>query len=549
VTSTPHTAVPNLRLKTQIAIFFVIGCFSVGCKFSNSTPAVSSQGAPTEAASTTQSSPPTPVEPAGGWLKDEHGQQYYIDRILKTKAHRIDKNTVLGQWGFQLHVVREDSQYYYYKVYKPAPKRPMPPPVAEPSAEERQRILESYRVQIEISDRLRFISFDNGLPKSGQWRQGFDIADMNRDGHPDIVFPPPRKATAPLPLIFLGDGKGDWSPWRDAKFPSLEYDYGDVKVGDFNGDGIPDLAFGVHFRGLIVMLGDGKGGFRNGGKGLDFDNDGKAFSSQALEVVDWTGNGRSDILALAEGPVFMGRGLHYPHGVALYLNQGNGKWKRAPGENSDIYGRSIVLGDFGGTGHLGFATGTNVGDRRDLVHPWKPGGGWDTTTVNEIRPMSYIWSVTSADFDGDGRSDLAVAYSSYELSAWRSGIDILYARQGGRWERRPLFVEQGPDGPVALGLGDIVGDGHKDLVALTAKGEMLIFLANGKGFFTQERSPPPAFPGACKGAYVELADLDGDGKDEIVASFSDEHQASGHCTSDGGVTAWKAQPLNGVSRP
>jgi hypothetical protein len=489
------------------------------------------------------------VEPAGGWLKDEHGQQYYIDRILKTKAHRIDKNTVLGQWGFQLHVVREDSQYYYYKVYKPAPKRPMPPPVPEPSAEERQRILESYRVQVETSDRLRFMSFDNGLPKSGQWRQGFDIADMNLDGHRDIVFPPPRKATVSRPLIFLGDGKGDWSPWRDAKFPSLEYDYGDVKVGDFNGDGIPDLAFGVHFRGLIVMLGDGKGGFRNGGKGLDFDKNGKAFSSQALEVVDWTGNGRSDILALAEGPVFMGRGLHYPHGVALYLNQGNGKWKRAHGENSDIYGRSIALGDFGGTGHLGFVTGTNVGDRRDLVHPWKPDGGWGTNTVDEIRPMAYVWSVASADFDGDGRSDLAVAYSSYELSAWRSGIDILYARQGGRWERRPLFVEQGPDGPVALGLGDIVGDGHKDLVALTAKGEMLIFLANGKGFFTQERSPPPPFPGACKGAHVELADLDGDGKDEIVASFSDEHQASGHCTSDGGVTAWKAEPLNGVSKP
>jgi hypothetical protein len=33
-----------------------------------------------------------------------------------------------------------------------------------------------------------------------------------------------------------------------------------VQVGDFNGDGHQDLAFAVHPRGLIALLGDGKGG-------------------------------------------------------------------------------------------------------------------------------------------------------------------------------------------------------------------------------------------------------------------------------------------------
>jgi hypothetical protein len=39
-----------------------------------------------------------------------------------------------------------------------------------------------------------------------------------------------------------------------------------------------------------------------------------------------------------------------------------------------------------------------------------------------------------------------------------------------------------------------------------------------------------------------LADVDGDGKDEIVESFADEPSggSEGGCPSGGGITAWKA---------
>ena len=51
--------------------------------------------------------------------------------------------------------------------------------------------------------------FDAGLPHEGQWRNGFDIADMNGDGLLDIVHGPPRKGDR-RPHVFLGDGKGNW---------------------------------------------------------------------------------------------------------------------------------------------------------------------------------------------------------------------------------------------------------------------------------------------------------------------------------------------------
>ena len=268
-----------------------------------------------------------------------------------------------------LDVVKEDDKLYY-KVYKPV-AAPKPAPVAQVSPQEQRRIRDSYRVNVPASTRLRFTPFGQGLPASGQWREGFAIADMNGDGHPDIVSGPPRKAPGAGPAIFLGNGKGSWSRWREAKFPPLAYDYGDAQVGDFNGDGHPDLALAVHLRGLIALLGDGKGGFSDSSEGLDFALGGKsAFSSTALRLVDWNGDGRPDILALGEGPGLMGgRLVHSSRGVSLYHNLGDGKWERhASAAPNQIFGDSIAMGDFDGSGHPGFATSASVQDRRDLVN-------------------------------------------------------------------------------------------------------------------------------------------------------------------------------------
>src|SRR5262249_37338637 len=148
------------------------------------------------------------------------------------------------------------------------------------------------------SDRLRFVSFGRGLPTSGQWRNGFDVADVNQDGHLDIVHGPARKSLTP-PSIFLGDGKGNWRLWKEAKYPRLACASGHAAVGDFNGAGPPDVALGMHLRGVQALLGDGKGNFTNASEGLDFAVPGHGdeqpgFSSQAIAVLDWDGDGRPD---------------------------------------------------------------------------------------------------------------------------------------------------------------------------------------------------------------------------------------------------------------
>ncbi|HEX4965883.1 MAG TPA: VCBS repeat-containing protein [Thermoanaerobaculia bacterium] len=507
-----------------------------------------------------------PQPPDGKWLKDKDGKQYFLDKIDKDGPFlRLNDHQIRTRWGITVDVAKEDDKFFYYKVYKSLGAFTVTAP--PPTQEEIQKLAASYTVNIPEAHRLSFVSFGKGLPTSGQWRNGFDIADMNGDGHPDIVHGPARKSMG-SPVIFLGDGKGNWRRWSEAKYPPLPYDYGDAAVADFNGDGKPDIALAMHLRGFVVLLGDGKGNFTNWSKGLDLHvagtgNDDAGFSSRALVAVDWNHDGRPDILALGEGPrLNLTGGAARPDlkttafGTLLYINQGDGTWVRKDQGTSgrENFGDDLTLGDFNGDHRLDFAEGTNTQGRRALVNLAREDGGWNAIEVDQIRPGSYIRSVTAADFNGDGLDDLVVGYLSFEQNTWRSGIDVLYSHPDGTWTRQPLAVEEGRTEVSALAHGDLDGDGKQDLVALTGDGDTWIFYGDGKGGFTRETSSGiPPYPGGCRGYHVRLADLDGDGKDEIVSEFAGENSpmfAPDLCTSGGGMRAWHAVPADSTpARP
>ncbi len=510
--------------------------------------------------------PETPVE----WLTDEQGVKYRLQKLEKGTEGRdwiwVGENRVQVRYGIQYDIVSHDESSFSIKVYERVNAPMKSPEQLQQEKEEREKALQkqrdeiaaTYEANLASSDRLSFESFDRGLPRRGQWRNGFDVADMNADGHLDIVFGAARKSYPSRPNIFLSDGAGSWQLWRQARYPSLPYDYGDAAVADFNSDGNMDLALAIHLKGILVLVGDGEGRFTPWSKGIGFEIPGKGgdastFSSRALEVTDWNGDGKTDLLALGEGPkgiarLVAGEGdLKVANGPIFFMNRGNGSW-RARGHASKIFGDAVTLGDFNGDGRTDFATSSNSANH-GLVNLAEGEEDWVNHVVSAARPKSYMRSVTSGRLDGDQIDDLVVGYVGRELDIWRTGVDVLYGNKSLDWKRRPLFSIEGKQGVYGLATGDLDGDGHRDIAVATGDMQVYIFLGDDSGSFTREESTelPEPLPG-CRGYGVRLNDLNGDGRDELIVGFAGERggaaglgQTQG-CPQGGSLRVWSPVP-------
>jgi hypothetical protein len=499
-------------------------------------------------AACTAPSPPPDAAPAEPVLTDALGREYVVRTLERSRAEPAGEGKArMNPGGIVLELAGpdDDPSSWHYKVYLPPERAAAPEPEVVRAAPEPPP-----SVEIDESDALAFERVGAGLPESGQWREGFDVADVDGDGSLDVVHGPARKG-ARRPHVWRGDGRGGFSAWREARFPALPYDYGDARVGDFDGDGHADVALAVHLRGLVLLLGDGRGAFRAAGAGLDWSADAAAFSSRAIRAADLDGDGRLDLAALGEGP----RLVRPPsggaagvaggaEGVAVYRGLGDVRFapRAAPRDPAAIHGVSLALGDFDGDGRTDVATGSTQIGRTDLVQLAGTGGVLEPLALATVRARSYVRSVAAADFDGDGRSDLALSYVSIATGAWWSGIDVLLARDGADWPRVALAAREGRDDFRALAAGDLDGDGAQDLAAVDAAGALAIFRGDGRGSFTREREPPAPLPGACRGAHLAIADLDRDGRGDLIASFGQEpgEGAARRCAAQGALAAWRS---------
>lgn len=192
------------------------------------------------------------------------------------------------------------------------------------------------------------------------------IADMDGDGRPDIVFPnvilynegnlnfvavPINIGESNYPFVigdFNHDGLLDLATgaftllnqgnrtFRTVTPNNLNIASGEtLAVGDFNQDGVPDVVFSGNGNGMGVFYGKGDGTFYLQSE-LDV---GPSDFSQAIAITDFNGDGRPDIVAC----------LFLSEQCVLFANDGQGGFERsylASGANSV----ALVTGDFNGDG-------------------------------------------------------------------------------------------------------------------------------------------------------------------------------------------------------
>ncbi len=516
--------------------------------------------------------------PDGNWLVDENGMEYYVYEYPKGREgvewRWIGENRIRVRHGIPFDVIRHDDETFWVKMYKPLPRPTKPRTQAEmDAAAGRPPRLTPEQVRETVcpatplpSKRLTFAPYDRGLPKTGQWRNGFELADMNGDGHLDIVHGAVRKGRR-KPTVFLGDGQGTWREWP-IRTSRVRLDYGDVAVADYNGDGHLDIAFAMHIVGAMVLMGDGAGNFTAAPEGLDqpdWANPdsplGKraAWSGRTASAADVNGDGRMDFVVLGEGlqglsPTSLVEGDPITAaGITAYMNQGDEqgitKWKA---ERLTPFGGgdSMQVVDIDGDGDSDILQSMNVMRGRDLVVLQTEPGQFAATELPSLPPLlGAAYAIAAADLDGDDVLEIVTGFNTPEA---RGNFPLnslaIHDRADGVWNAQVLDCWETFGLPGSLTTGDLNGDGHLDVAASTKDSQLLFYLGDGAGGYTKVEHDLVQQQQNCAAFDLTLEDLNGDGRDEVLVGFAGEDSiVSGvgvirGCERQGSFRVWSPVP-------
>src|SRR5262245_38226633 len=166
------------------------------------------------------------------------------------------------------------------------------------------------------------------------------VADFNRDGKPDlaVVNGGPFSSTSQSSVsVLLGNGSGSFQP--AVTTPVLNGGAGlPVAAGDFNGDGLPDVALTTSGNGanpaVEVLLGKGDGSFQTNHLILPIGS-----SSLSVAAGDFDHNGALDLVTANSNGT-----------VSVLLGNGGGSFRPRIDVTVGGVPRTIAVGDFNGDG-------------------------------------------------------------------------------------------------------------------------------------------------------------------------------------------------------
>ena len=278
-------------------------------------------------------------------------------------------------------------------------------------------------------------------------------------------------------------------------------------IGDFDGDGVPDVATysGDYSGGVDVHLGDGSGGFQSNVATFTVAD---GYAPGGLAGADLDGDGQTELLATTGTS------------VDIYARQDDGSFAVAQSIDltaSGIMAKKVVVGDLTGSGNQDILVSDYFGNTGLVLLQNDGAGDFLAPVVIPAGGCDYYTRPVLADVNGDDANDVVLSHDGSVGVLLNNGDGTMAAE-----------VDYSNFGVVnfrtdAVTVADVNGDGAPDIIELGSTQDpstytntyyLSVLLNNGDGTFMDG----VIFPLPDGGNSVEAADVNDDGQPDILTT-------------------------------
>ena len=264
-------------------------------------------------------------------------------------------------------------------------------------------------------------------------------ADFNGDGKADLVVNSAGPGTV---TVFPGNGNGTFDTLGAQTYGTLVFSTSaQLCSADFSGDGKADLVLSSGLNFVWKAIGDGLGGFLTYRR-ITVDN-----GTHCVASADFNGDGKQDLAVTT---------FNASSHVSVLLNRGMDSFSTATNFSVGDGPTSIITTDLNNDGKMDIVTSNSPGTVSVLLGDGT--GSFAAATNIGIGTATTPKFMCAADFNGDGNKDLAIACV---VNNSVSNITVLAGNGNGRFAPAVTFASDSFANGIVT--ADFNGDGRMDL--------------------------------------------------------------------------------------